>query len=153
MTAAPVAAPAPMIKMGPTFNESLPVNAKPTPKLARMVANYPDMIRRISPYGKVCVTGKPCGVVVAAPPRAPGAPDQTGEEVYTAVCTGCHGSGMLGAPKTGNAGDWGPRKAKGKETLYNHAINGFNAMPARGGNAELKDQEVKNGVDYMLSKI
>jgi cytochrome c5 len=43
------------------------------------------------------------------------------------------------APKPGDKADWGPRIAQGKDTLYKHAIEGFNgakgAMPARGGNA------------------
>jgi cytochrome c5 len=124
-----------------------------TPETQRLIGLYPDLIKRISAYGTVCVQGKTCDVVVAAPAAAPaagGAP-RSGEEVYSAVCTNCHATGMLGSPMFGDKAAWSPRIAKGKDTLYTHAINGFNAMPARGG-GELSDQEVKNGVDYMVSK-
>jgi cytochrome c5 len=51
----------------------------------------------------------------------------------------------------GDAGAWGPRIAKGTETLYTHAINGFNAMPAKGG-ADIPDEEVQSAVDYMIGE-
>lgn len=149
--AAPAVVVAPPVKMVASFDDSLPKNTKPTPKTARIIANFPDMIRRISAYGRVCVQGQPCSVVVPAAAPAPGAAPRSGEEVYTSVCTNCHGVGMLGSPKTGDKAAWAPRIAKGKDTLYQHALNGFNAMPARGG-GELTDQEVKNGVDYLVSK-
>jgi cytochrome c5 len=54
----------------------------------------------------------------------------------------------------GDKADWGPRIAQGKDTLYKHAIEGFNgakgAMPARGGNAKMSDEDVKAAVDYMV---
>ena len=51
--------------------------------------------------------------------------------------------------------DWGQRLRKGKQLLYDHAINGFigpdySMMPARGGNENLADEEVKLAVDYMI---
>lgn len=133
-----------------------PVAKKPIPQdpphVQRMVALYPDLIKRIAPYGNACVQGKTCSVSVpvVAVASTGGAP-KSGEEVYQGACTTCHSVGMLNSPKTGDKAAWAPRIAKGKETLYTHAINGFNAMPARGG-AELSDQEVKNGVDYLVSK-
>ena len=149
-TTTAAAAPAVALPPPPAAPE-LPKVPADTPQLQKMVALYPDLIKRLAPYGRNCVKGKSCDVVIAAAAPAPGAAPRSGEEVYNAVCTNCHGSGMLGAPKMGSAADWGPRKAKGKDTLYTHAINGFNAMPARGG-GELSDQEVKNAVDYMTSK-
>jgi cytochrome c5 len=164
-TATPSAAPAAEVVkpavVAPTATVAAPapVVAKPksapadSPQVQKLVGLYPDLIKRISAYGKVCVQGKTCDVAVpsvAAAPAAGGAP-RSGEEVYNAVCTNCHAAGVLGAPVMGDKGAWGPRIAKGKDTLYTHAINGFNAMPARGG-GELSDQEVKNGVDYMVSK-
>ncbi|PTQ88358.1 c-type cytochrome [Agitococcus lubricus] len=110
-----------------------------------------SIIERIKPYGSVCVQGKECAVKVpvAAGAPAPGAAPRSGEQIYTAVCAGCHGAGVMGAPKYGTA-DWAPRKAKGKATLYEHAIKGFNSMPAKGGCAACSDEEIKNGVDYMV---
>lgn len=74
-----------------------------------------------------------------------------GKQVVTQVCAVCHASGMMNSPKVGNAADWAPRLEKGIDTLYDHAINGFNMMPARGGNPKLTDDEVKAAVDYMVS--
>ena len=75
-----------------------------------------------------------------------------GEKIYAGTCLACHGAGVLGAPKFGDKAAWAPRIATGKETLYTNALNGFKMMPARGGNAALKDDEIKAAVDYMLSK-
>ena len=51
--------------------------------------------------------------------------------------------------------DWAPRISQGKDTLYKHAIEGFNGakgnMPARGGSTTLSDDEVKSAVDYMVA--
>ncbi|HNE90509.1 MAG TPA: c-type cytochrome [Agitococcus sp.] len=108
------------------------------------------VIERIKPYGSVCVQGKECSVkapVAAAAAPAGGEP-RSGEQVYTAVCAGCHGAGVMGAPKYGTA-DWAPRKAKGLATLHDHALHGFNAMPPKGGCAACSDEEIKNAVDYM----
>ena len=59
---------------------------------------------------------------------------------------------MLGAPKFGDKAAWGPRLAKGVDVLYASGINGLNMMPPRGGNAALKDEEVKHAIDYIVSK-
>lgn len=110
-----------------------------------------SVIERIKPYGSVCVQGKPCAVKAPAVAAAPveGAAPRTGEQVYTAVCAGCHGAGVMGAPKYGSASDWAPRKAKGLAILSEHAIKGFNAMPAKGGCTACSDDEIKNAVAYM----
>ena len=74
-----------------------------------------------------------------------------GYEVYSRFCVICHKSGMNGAPKYGDKQSWAPRIAQGKETMYNAAIHGLRAMPAKGGIAGLYDQEVKDAVDYMVN--
>lgn len=73
-----------------------------------------------------------------------------GYDVYSRFCVICHKAGMNGAPKYGDKKAWAPRIAQGKETLYNAAIHGLRAMPAKGGIAGLYDQEVKDAVDYMV---
>lgn len=75
-----------------------------------------------------------------------------GKQISDAVCVACHASGALNAPIIGNADQWAPRLEKGMETLYDHAINGFKNMPARGGNSNLSDEEVKAAVDYMTAQ-
>ena len=79
-----------------------------------------------------------------------------GAELFKKTCAMCHQTGVAGAPKLGDKADWGPRIAQGKDTLYKHATEGFNgnkgAMPAKGGNPALKDDEIKTIVDFMVSK-
>lgn len=95
----------------------------------------------------------PAPAPVAAAPAA----NAVGESVYKKTCALCHASGTAGAPIPGNKADWEPRVAQGKDLLYKHAIEGFTGakgmMPARGGGASLTDDEVKAGVDYMVSKL
>lgn len=91
---------------------------------------------------------KPVGEEKVADANAPKVV-KSGEEVFNAVCTACHTSGALNAPKFGNKGDWAPRIAQGYDTLVKHAIEGIRAMPARGGAADLSDQEMQRAVAYM----
>lgn len=95
----------------------------------------------------------------AAPAPAPEAPapvaeNAVGKSTYNKTCALCHAAGTAGAPKPGDKADWGPRIAQGKDTLYQHALGGFTgakgAMPARGGNTALSDDDVKAAVDYMV---
>ncbi len=100
---------------------------------------------RLEPVGKTCMSGDDC----AAAPVAVASGPKSGKEVYDSFCTTCHAAGVMSAPRFGNAGDWGPRIAKGKDTLYTHAIGGFNSMPAKGMCAACSDDEIKAAVDYM----
>lgn len=102
---------------------------------------------RIAPVGQSCMSGDDCA---AAPVAAAGSGPKSGKDVYGTFCTTCHGTGLLSAPKYGSAADWAPRTAKGLETLYTHAINGFNSMPAKGTCAACSDDEVKAAVKYMV---
>jgi cytochrome c5 len=76
---------------------------------------------------------------------------KTGEQVYTAQCSGCHAAGMLGAPKFGDAGAWGPRITQGYETLLTSALKGKNSMSAQGG-GDYSDVEIGRAVVYMANK-
>lgn len=81
---------------------------------------------------------------------------QSGRSVWMANCRNCHERGIADAPIVKEFEAWKPRIAKGKPTLYSHAINGFfgeddSMMPAKGGNKELTDDEVKSAVDYMVA--
>lgn len=111
------------------------------------VANDDEVQARIAPVGSTCMQGDKCA---AAPAPVAAAGPKSGKDVYAGFCTTCHGAGVLGAPKYGAAADWAPRVAKGKETLYTHAIAGFNAMPPKGMCAACSDDEIKGAVDYML---
>lgn len=98
----------------------------------------------------------PAAATAAAPEAAPVASENAvGKKVFGQVCSMCHASGAAGSPKPGDKADWGPRIAQGNDVLYKHALEGFTGakgmMPSRGGNATLKDDEVKAAVDYMAS--
>jgi cytochrome c5 len=111
---------------------------------------------------QVAVAGQDNSALVIAPVSA--SPVATtavayknGVEVYDGACTTCHGTGLLGAPKTGDLGAWAPRLAKGKSTLYEHAIKGFSskpgsAMPPKGGAVSVDDELIKAAVDHMIAK-
>ena len=79
-----------------------------------------------------------------------------GKPVYDKACASCHDAGIAGAPKPSDRADWAPRVAQGKDTLYQHTIDGYTGSsgmhPARGGNATLTDEEVKASVDYLLGQ-
>ena len=123
-----------------------------TPQVQKLIALYPNLIARIQPVAKVCFEDdEVCDVTARAAGPAAGDGPRDGKAVYNAVCQTCHAAGLLGSPILGDAGAWGPRISKGKETLYTHAINGFNAMPAKGG-ADIPDEEVQNAVDYMVAE-
>lgn len=74
-----------------------------------------------------------------------------GKDLYESNCKMCHESGLLNAPKFGNAEEWAPRIAKGKETLYKHSAEGFNQMPAQATGSVTVDQ-VHAAVDYMVEQ-
>lgn len=95
---------------------------------------------------------KPVANVVLAAADAGAHVNKSGEEVVKAVCSACHAAGLMGSPKIGDKGQWGPRIAQGYETLVSHAIVGIRMMPAKGGNADLSDAEVANAVAYMANQ-
>lgn len=78
-----------------------------------------------------------------------------GKTTFQQTCFACHGTGAAGAPKVGDKAAWKSHIAKGKATLYKHAIHGFNGpkgfMPAKGGRTDLSDAQVKAAVDFMVS--
>ena len=94
---------------------------------------------------------QPVGTVVLAEATGPKGM-MTGDQVYGQVCKTCHETGLAGAPKVGDKAAWGKVIAQGEKTAFDHAINGFKAMPPRGGNSDLTDDEVKRAVVFMASK-
>jgi cytochrome c5 len=95
---------------------------------------------------------RPVGTVVLAQAATGPRVLQVGEAVYKLACSACHTSGAAGAPKTGDAAAWAPRLKQGYDTLVKHAVEGFKAMPAKGGNADLDPIEVARAVVYMANQ-
>jgi len=97
-------------------------------------------LKRITPFAQLAALD-------ANAPRV----EKSGQEVYDAVCSSCHGSGALGAPKFDSRGDWGGRLGQGYNTLVKHAIEGIRQMPPRGGDSDLSDIEVARAVAYIAN--
>lgn len=117
-----------------------------------VMASVEDEIRsRIAPVGSVCVQGEECGEE-SAPAQSESSGPRSASEVYSAACAACHDSGAAGAPKNGDTEAWSPRIEKGMETLVDHAINGFNAMPAKGGCGSCSDEEIEVAVEFMVEE-
>ncbi len=97
---------------------------------------------------------QPVGNVVLAEASGPKGM-LSGEKVYAQVCKACHDAGLAGAPKFGDKTAWGARIATGEATLAQHAIAGYQGkagvMPAKGGNADLSDDEVRRAVVFMAN--
>ena len=120
---------------------------------------------RIQPARQLAVAGKDNSALT--PPQTGGTPEASagseggggkelsGEEVFSMACVMCHGSGVAGAPKFGDAAAWAPRIAKGEEALHKHAIQGYQGqagfMPPKGGRVDLSDQSIINAVDHMVA--
>lgn len=99
-------------------------------------------------------TDSAAGSANAAPAEAAAVPvaatDNAGEQLFNAQCAACHATGLLNAPKYGDAAAWKPRIAQGKDTLYTHAAKGFNQMPAQATNG-VTEEQIHAAVDYMVA--
>ncbi len=106
---------------------------------------------RLEPVGAVYTDASQ---VPAAPaPKASAAnAARSAEDIVQTVCGACHNSGLLNAPKIGDAAAWAERKkaAGGLDGLVTAAINGMGSMPPRGGDASLTDEQVRAAVEAML---
>lgn len=96
---------------------------------------------RIAPVGQVVAGEVATGPVI-----------RSGKEIVETTCNSCHGTGVLGAPKIGDAADWGTRFGQGMKTIMDSAINGKGNMPARGGDGSLSDEDLKKAIVYMLKE-
>jgi len=79
-------------------------------------------------------------------------PDRTGEQIVQARCIKCHETGEGGAPKIGDRTAWIPRIKQGLDVVVRSAIKGHGGMPARGGQADITDTEMRSAVIYMFNK-
>jgi cytochrome c5 len=124
-------------------------------KTTAVQADAKAVAERIKPVGELTVAAAN-PVMNALIPAANAAAADDGKKTYDSACAACHGAGVAGAPKLGDKADWGPRIAQGNAMLYDRAIKGYQGkkgfMPAKGGNAALKDDAVKAAVDFMVSK-
>jgi cytochrome c5 len=118
--------------------------------------------QRVAPFAQVAVSGQDNAALAIKPDAGSAAQagtaasemPKTGDELFQQTCSACHGAGIAGAPKAGDKAVWAPRIAKGMNTLYDHAIHGFQGsagvMPAKGGRTDASDDLVKQAVDHMV---
>lgn len=83
---------------------------------------------------------------------ASGAAMADGAATYQQACVACHMTGAAGAPKLEDKAAWAPRIAQGTDVLYTSVLKGKGAMPPKGGQAQLSDEDIKAAVDYMVSQ-
>lgn len=106
-----------------------------------------EIEERIKPAGEVCLEGdSSCGAAVVVA----GGGAKSADDIYNTNCMACHATGAAGAPKLGDVAAWAGRMEKGIDQVYANAINGFNAMPAKGLCMSCSDDDVKSVVDYIL---
>lgn len=70
-----------------------------------------------------------------------------GSSIYQQNCRSCHDSGLMGAPQIGD-----DRYSADIDELVDNSIKGIGRMPARGGNSNLSDEDVRAAVEYMVEE-
>lgn len=75
-----------------------------------------------------------------------------GKDVYERVCAFCHNAGIAGAIKLNDKSAWGKHIHHGIDHMVESVINGKGAMPARGGNPNLTDEEIEASVNYIVEQ-
>ena len=79
--------------------------------------------------------------------------DRTGQQIVQERCAKCHQTGEGGAPKIGDRSAWVPRVKQGLDIVVRSAIKGHGGMPARGGQADLTDAELRSAIVYMMNPV
>lgn len=86
--------------------------------------------------------------VIAAPTLAQ---SRDADTVFDTFCFSCHGTGWDNAPVIGDSLVWDDRRAKGIDVLLKHTIEGFNAMPPKGGCADCSEKELRAVVEMLIA--
>ncbi len=100
------------------------------------------------------------GLLVGSPAQAyhstPNADAERGRQVYMQTCVACHGPDGTGSvPGTPDLTKPGGRLSKSNDVLLEHVRDGFRsegssmAMPPKGGNPSLREDELKDVIAYM----
>jgi cytochrome c5 len=77
---------------------------------------------------------------------------EVGRQIYQQHCAVCHNYGKWGAPVLGDKKTWKPIIAKNIDVLFEHTINGYNKMPAKGNCKQCSDAELEASVIFMVQK-
>lgn len=144
-----------VVAMANASGGKLPAPAVPEKKPVAAAAPAAPVVPQADPNVVKAIAainaGRAAGTVATAAPAA-GAGGDAGKKTYDSVCTVCHGAGIAGAPKFGDKTAWAPRIAEGMDTLYDHAIKGYQGkagvMPPKGGSSA-PDDDIKAAVRFM----
>lgn len=75
-----------------------------------------------------------------------------GEEIYKAVCSNCHASGLNKAPIVGDKKQWGKLIKEGQAHITSDGYYGVRAMPPKGGKPDLTVAEFASAVVYIANQ-
>jgi cytochrome c5 len=134
-------------------------NANPSQAILAEQRILPVGAVRSGEAGAAALAEAQAAALVAAPAAgtaAPAAGDVAadavvdGEAVYAGLCKACHEAGVAGAPIAESEQMTARLDEKGLDTLVSNALNGLNAMPPRGGNPALTDEQIRAAVEFML---
>lgn len=98
---------------------------------------------RIKPVADVAFSEASGGAAAAA---------RTGEQLVQQYCAACHATGAAGAPKIGDKGSWAKHIGGGLDQMLKISITGKGAMPARGGAADLSDDDLARAIVHMANQ-
>lgn len=87
------------------------------------------------------------GAAVAAPAK------ERAMALWARSCALCHIDGNAGAPRVGQAEEWGPRLAQGRETLLKHTVEGLNNMPPLGYCMACERDDFLVMIDFMTANL
>lgn len=123
--------------------------------LTEEVATYKAeevILENIKPVGQVNIAGEATQEAAVMEDTTVVTEPMSGEQIYQSNCLACHGTGVAGAPKLGDAAAWAPRIAQGMGTLLSHAVNGLNAMPPKGTCASCSEEDLQAAIEYMVGQ-
>ena len=69
---------------------------------------------------------------------------------WATSCALCHASGVAGAPVVGNAEQWQPRLAQGRDVLLTHTLEGLNSMPPLGYCMSCETEDFVAMINFMV---
>lgn len=102
---------------------------------------------RTAPVGKVN-TDPNAALAAAAEAAQSGSASLSAKDIVAQVCSGCHAAAVMGAPKIGDKAAWAARGDL--DSLLKVAISGKGAMPPRGGNPGLTDDQLREAIRLMM---
>lgn len=102
-----------------------------------------------------CLVLAACGQKSSGPPKDPASlrpADPARAALYEQSCKACHANPDSGAPLVHDHNAWDPRWDKGIDVLTEHAVEGFQAMPAGGQCATCTADDYRALIRFMADR-